>query len=215
LTILWPNKGINKLPLFDSNCVIEETDLPEIKLLDIFNTPIKRKRESDSTDRFKNQPSLYHILPGTLYTLVNPDYLQIFETTLASIIPPNLFSLLNEEDTYTSDKYEDYHEVHLTFYQYEKYNISPETYYVREISNLSNVEAITTGSFNNYKHFKTILNKRDVEIREKIYKVELEMHEIFENETFVFSIDHLENSQELNTFIKDKSVLFYKQFIYA
>ncbi len=93
--------------------------------------------------------------------------------------------------------------------------ISPENFYITKVSDLPNIEAIVYEILPDTKHFTTILSKRDVETREKIYNIEMKMFETFKSESFKFSVNHINKPYELDSIIKNKNVLFHKRSIYA
>jgi len=92
---------------------------------------------------------------------------------------------------------------------------SPENFYVNNICELPNIEAIVSEIFSSEKHFMTILSNRDIATREKIYLVELKMFELFSKENFRFSVNYIHKPGELDSLIKNKTVLFHKRPIYA
>ncbi len=83
--------------------------------------------------------------------------------------------------------------------------------YLELIHGLLSVKAIVCESISNIKHFITILNKRDVETREKIYRVEMKMFDMYPNKQFQFSIYHFQIQKDLDTFIKNKNILYFEQ----
>lgn len=93
--------------------------------------------------------------------------------------------------------------------------ISPENFYITKVCDLPNIEAIAYEILTEAKHFMTILSKRDVETREKIYNIEMEMFATFKNDSFKFSVNYIHNPNELDSIIKNKNVLFHKRLIYA
>ncbi len=93
--------------------------------------------------------------------------------------------------------------------------ISPENFYITKVSDLPNIEAIVYEILPDTKHFTTILSKRDIETREKIYNIEMKMFETFKSESFKFSVNHINKPYELDSIIKNKNVLFHKRSIYA
>ncbi len=112
--------------------------------------------------------------------------------------------------------WENYEEIIFEHLKIDKFlPATPENFYVNNICKLPNIEAIVYGVLPTEKHFITILSKRDLMTREKIYLVELKMFDIFKNENFRFSVDYIHNSEELASLIKGKSVLFHKHSIYG
>lgn len=93
--------------------------------------------------------------------------------------------------------------------------ITPENFYLQSICNLPNVEAIICEILPDAKHFITILSKRDLETREKIYNIEMEMFDSYKDKQFRFSVNYIHKQHELNLLIKNKKVLFHKRSIYA
>ena len=94
-------------------------------------------------------------------------------------------------------------------------NISPEYFYLHSIPQSTTIEAITTDINNNNKYFTTFFSKRDVDLRNKIYEIEIKLHENYKNNNFIFSIEHIDNSDEINSYIKNKTVIFCKPIKYA
>ena len=93
--------------------------------------------------------------------------------------------------------------------------LSPEKYYAYEVSKLPNIEAIVFYESENIKRFTTILSKRDIEVREKIYDIELKMIEIYLDFNIYFVIDYITKSTDLNSLITNKRVLYHKPMVHA
>lgn len=87
--------------------------------------------------------------------------------------------------------------------------ITLNDYYVERIKNLENVIAVAVENENKYTHFTTVMIKKNLEERSKIYKVEKEMFDRF-NENFTFSIQQIQDKKYLNEFLKNKVILFQK-----
>lgn len=90
-----------------------------------------------------------------------------------------------------------------------------ENFYIKNVSELRNIEAIVYEILPDARHFTTILSKRDLETREKIYVIEMKIFETFKNEKFSFSVNYIHKPDELTAIIKNKNVLFQKRSIYA
>ena len=60
--------------------------------------------------------------------------------------------------------------------------------YVDSVSHLPNVKAVALRQTNDTRHFITILDKRNIETREKIYEVEMSIFDRYLNEQFDFSV---------------------------
>lgn len=88
--------------------------------------------------------------------------------------------------------------------------VSPENTYLNAIYHLPNVKAVVLESTHYVKHFITVLDKRDIEIREKIYDVEMRMFDQYPDEQFDFSIYCIDNKKEIDLVLKDKEILYYK-----
>ena len=88
--------------------------------------------------------------------------------------------------------------------------VSPENTYLNEIYPLPNVKAVVLESTHDVKHFITVLYKRDIETREKIYDVEMRMFDQYPDEQFDFSIYCIDNKKEIDLVLKDKEILYYK-----
>ena len=93
--------------------------------------------------------------------------------------------------------------------------VNPKNFYIKQVSELPNIEAIVYEILPDARHFMTILSKRDLETREKIYYIEMKMFETFKNESFKFSVSYTHKPYELDSIIKNKNVLFHKRSIYA
>lgn len=93
--------------------------------------------------------------------------------------------------------------------------LNPENFYIKYVSELPNIEAIVYEILPDARHFTTILSKRDLEIREKIYLIEMKMFETFKNENLRFSVNYIYKPDELAAIIKNKNVIFHKRSIYA
>jgi hypothetical protein len=92
---------------------------------------------------------------------------------------------------------------------------SMEEFYYEHICHLPGVEAILCEALSDITHFITILSTRDVETREKIYSVELNLFELYQDSQVTFSVSYLHNSGDLHTFSNHKKVLFQKQTGYG
>lgn len=88
--------------------------------------------------------------------------------------------------------------------------ISPNHFYNSNIYKLQSVKAIVCEVVNNVTYLKTILSKRDVETREKIYEVEMRMFDRFKDVHFEFSTDYFRTPQELSMLLVNKTILFYE-----
>ena len=88
--------------------------------------------------------------------------------------------------------------------------VSPENTYFNEIYHLPSVKAIVLESTRDVKHFITVLDKRDLETREKIYEVEMRMFDHYPDEQFDFSIYCIDKKKEIDLVLKDKEILYYK-----
>lgn len=99
--------------------------------------------------------------------------------------------------------------------EYRSLILNPENYYINNVSDLPNIEAIIYEILPNARHFTTILSKRDLETREKIYNIEMKMFETFKSKNFRFSVNYIHKPDELAAIIKNKNVLFHKRSIYA
>ena len=92
---------------------------------------------------------------------------------------------------------------------------APENYYTEEIAYLPNVKAIIYQKISKVKHITTILNERNLETREYIYKVEMLIFESFPNQQFHFSIICYNEPHELDELIKGKDIFFFNRKDYA
>lgn len=102
------------------------------------------------------------------------------------------------------------------FFQTEKeLGSNSKFFYTQKVIGLPNIEAIVYEILSNSQHFMTILSKRDLETREKIYNIEMKMFDTFKNENFKFSVNYINKPDELYSMIKNKNVLFHKNPIYA
>ena len=93
--------------------------------------------------------------------------------------------------------------------------VAPEVFFINRVHNLPNIEAVVRHVFHDYSHFITVLSYRDIEVRDKLYNIELEMFEEFPDCRFYFTVSWLSDNNNLITFIKNKEVLFYKSLINA
>lgn len=94
-------------------------------------------------------------------------------------------------------------------------SVSPENYYTYKVSKFNNIEAIVFNELDNVKCFKAILSKRDLEVRDKIYDIELEMFEQYPDQKYYFIVDYITKSNELDSLVKNKKVLYLKPSIHA
>jgi len=92
---------------------------------------------------------------------------------------------------------------------------SAQDFYHEHIRHLPGVEAILCETLSDITHFLTILSARDVETREKIYRVEMDMFDGYKNTQLTFSVSYLHNPEDLYMFIKNRNVLFLKQAVYG
>lgn len=88
--------------------------------------------------------------------------------------------------------------------------VSPENTYLNAIYHLPNVKAVVLESTHGVKHFITVLDKRDIETRGKIYDVEIRMFDQYPDEQFDFSIYCIDKKKEIDMVLKDKEILYYK-----
>lgn len=88
--------------------------------------------------------------------------------------------------------------------------VSPEHTYLKEIYHLPNVKAVVLESTHDVKHFITVLDKRDLETREKIYEVEMRMFDQYPGEQFDFSIYCIDKKKDVDPVLKNKEILYYK-----
>jgi len=88
--------------------------------------------------------------------------------------------------------------------------VSPENTYLNGIYHLPSVKAIVLESTHDVKHFITVLDKRDLETREKIYEVEMRMFDQHPDEQFDFSIYCIDKKKEIDLVLKNKEILYYK-----
>lgn len=93
--------------------------------------------------------------------------------------------------------------------------LSPENFYLQKVSKLPNIEAITYEDLSHIKYFTTILSKRDIDIREHIYDIEMEMFTLYPDSQFNFSVTYLRKPNSLGVLIRNKRVLFHKDSIYG
>lgn len=82
--------------------------------------------------------------------------------------------------------------------------------YLHFIYRLPSVKAIVCESTPDVTNFITILDKRDLKTREKIYRAEMRMFDLYPNKPFEFSVYHFHNQKDINIFIKNKKILFYE-----
>lgn len=83
--------------------------------------------------------------------------------------------------------------------------------YLELIHGLRSVKAIVCESISDIKHFITILDKRDIETREEIYKVEMKLFDLYPNKQIQFSIYSFQNQKDLDIFIKNKKLLYFER----
>ena len=88
--------------------------------------------------------------------------------------------------------------------------VSPENTYLNEIYHLPSVKAVVLESTHDVKHFITVLDKRDLETREKIYEVEMTMFDHYPDEQFDSSIYCIDKKKEIDLVVKNKEILYYK-----
>ena len=207
---------MDNILLQKTNIAVKNDSLTDERLHHAFLFLIRPRNESDSAESFEHLSKLNHLLPTTSYTFPDINYWKCIENIKSINKSKGEIDLLQKDDTCTSCEFDKSTELkRATFQDIIKQDVTPELYYLHKISNMPYVEAIITESNNDQKYFTTILSKWAIEIREKIYDVEMEMHEIYTNEEFIFSILHLENSYEIRSILKNKKVLFNKNLIYA
>ncbi|MBU3980991.1 MAG: hypothetical protein KKG97_06715 [Proteobacteria bacterium] len=100
--------------------------------------------------------------------------------------------------------------VELLGYTEELLDLTEYTY-LEIIHGLPSVKAIVCESTPDVKHFITILDKRDIETREKIYRVEMRMFDLYPNKQFQFSVYHFHSQKDIDIFIKNKNILFFER----
>ena len=88
--------------------------------------------------------------------------------------------------------------------------VSPENTYLNQIYHLPSVKTVVLESTHDVKHFITVLDKRDLETREKIYEVEMRMFDQYPEEQFDFSIYCIDKKKEIDLVLKNKEILYYK-----
>ena len=88
--------------------------------------------------------------------------------------------------------------------------VSSENTYLNQIYHLPSVKAVVLESTRDVKHFITVLDKRDLETREKIYEVEMRMFDHYTDEQFDFSIYCVDKKEEIDLVLKNKEILYYK-----
>ncbi len=93
--------------------------------------------------------------------------------------------------------------------------LSPEKYYTYKVSKLQDIEAIVFYESENIKRFTTILSKRNIEVRDRIYDIELEMFEKYLDLNFYFVVDNITKPTDLNSLITGKRVLYHKPIVHA
>ena len=87
----------------------------------------------------------------------------------------------------------------------------PEYTYTESIHILPSVKAIVCEPISDVKHLISILNKRNLKTREKIYSVEMKMFGLYPNMQFQFSVYCLPDQEELDNFIKNKNILYFER----
>jgi len=87
----------------------------------------------------------------------------------------------------------------------------PEYTYTESIHILPGVKAIVCEHISDVKHLITILNKRNLETREKIYRVEMKMFDLYPNMQFQFSVYCFSDQEELDISIKNKNILYFER----
>lgn len=89
-------------------------------------------------------------------------------------------------------------------------SLSPAEFYCQQICRLPGVEAILQEYQPDVTHFITILAHRDLETREKIYAVEMEMFAAYPHLALTFSVSYLPTPHDVSMFLKHRHVLFQK-----
>lgn len=81
--------------------------------------------------------------------------------------------------------------------------------YVNLLHQLPSVKAIVCEVTSDVKYLTTILDNRNLETREKIYDIEIQMFDLYPNKQFEFSVCHFDSQKDIDIFIKNKKILFY------
>lgn len=89
-------------------------------------------------------------------------------------------------------------------------SLSAVQFYIQKVKNLPNVRAILSEALPDSKHLLTVLNVRNLDTRERIYEIEMQMYDNYPNGKYTFSIKHIQDSHELHLFLKDKTALLVK-----
>lgn len=102
-------------------------------------------------------------------------------------------------------------EIHNISFAIDEPAILPEVYYNQNVHVLRDVNAIIYEKIDESQFFTTILSDRNIETREEIYKVELQMFENFPDGNFRFSVRCIPSKIEIDSYIKSKNLLYYKE----
>ena len=117
---------------------------------------------------------------------------QIYENTIAGYV----------------DEYQP--EIHTVPIGVDEPSFTPKDLYTQNIHTLQDVKVIIYEILNDSQNFTTVLSKRNVETREQIYKTELQMFENFPLLNFQFSVRCITNENDIDSYIKNKELLYYK-----
>jgi hypothetical protein len=106
---------------------------------------------------------------------------------------------------------EDQPEIHQITLAVDEPAFLPEFYYNQNVHALQDVKAIIYERIDASQCFTAVLSDRNIETREEIYKIELQMFENFPHGNFRFSVRCIPNKSDIDSYIKTKNLLYYKE----
>lgn len=116
--------------------------------------------------------------------------------------------LIESENTITGYAIENQPEIY-TSIDVDETSVKAEDFYTQNVHNLPDVKAIVKEKLNDSQYFTTVLSKRNIETREQIYKIELQVFKNFPREYFRFSVRCIANKSDIGYYIINKKLLYY------
>jgi hypothetical protein len=109
---------------------------------------------------------------------------------------------------YLDEDQPEFHKIALTV---DEPALLPEVYYNQKVYRLQDVKAIIYERIDDSQCFTAVLSDRNIETRGEIYKIELQMFENFPHGNFRFSVRCIPNKSDIDSYIKFRNLLFYKE----
>jgi hypothetical protein len=115
------------------------------------------------------------------------------------------------ENTIAGYLNEDQPEIHKITLTVDEPAFLPEVFYNQNVHALQDVKAIILERIDDSQCFTAVLSDRNIETREEIYKIELQMFEKFPHGNFRFSVRCIPSKSDIDSYIKTKNLLFYEE----